>query len=229
MELHELEKLVRDGVSDVDLRPEEIPSIDLYVDQITSLTTEKLNQGAERFRDRVLTKTMINNYSKDGLISPIKGKKYSKNHIVQMLLVYSLKNTLSIGEINRILQTVYAQPDYTPEMLEDTYRRFLEIKDLERQQAWDGFCGFVEQSGLDISNDTDYLALILSLASASSYLKTVTQALLEAKYPEIDPEREQRERDELKKQKKEDKKESKKEKKESKEAKKEAADAKEQA
>ena len=74
MELYELEQLVRDGVNDVDLRPEEIPSIDLYVDQITSLTTDKLNQGAERFRDRVLTKTMINNYSKDGLISPIKGK-----------------------------------------------------------------------------------------------------------------------------------------------------------
>ena len=226
MELHEIELLVKDAVNDADLRPNEIPGIDLYVDQITSLTSEKLRQGSPRFQDRVLTKTMINNYSKDGLISPIKGKKYSKNHIVQMLLVYALKNTLSIGEINRILQTVYAQPDYTPEMLEATYDRFLDIKEQERQEIWGSFCQFVEHTKLDLSNESDYFALILSLASASSYLKTVTQALLEAKYPEIDPEREQQEREEQKKQKKESKKESKKEKKE---AKKEASDTKEQA
>ena len=226
MELFEIEALIKDAVGDVDLRPEEIPSIDLYVDQITSLTSDKLMQGSPRFRDRVLTKTMINNYSKDGLISPIKGKKYSKNHIMQMLLVYSLKNTLSIGEINRILQTVYAQENYMPEMLENTYSRFLDIKEMERQTMQDNFCKFVEQTDLNLSNDTDYLTLILSLASASAYLKTVTQALLEAKYPEIDPEKEQQEREEQKKQKKESKKESKKEKKE---AKKEASDAKEQA
>ena len=227
MELFEFETLVRDAVNDVDLRPEEIPAIDLYVDQITSLTSDKLMQGSPRFRDRVLTKTMINNYSKDGLISPIKGKKYSKNHIMQMLLGYSLKNTLSIGEINRILQTVYAQPDYTPEMLEDTYSRFLDI--MERKNTWSGFCDFLEKTELDLSNDTDYLTLILSLASASSYLKSVTQALLEAKYPEINPEKEQQEREEQKKQRKESKKESKKEKKEAKESKKDATGAKEQA
>ena len=226
MELSKLEQLIQDGVGDVDLRPAEIPSIDLYVDQITSLTTEKLNQGAERFRDRVLTKTMINNYSKDGLISPIKGKKYSKNQILQMLLVYSLKNTLSIGEINRILQTVYQQPDYSTEMLEEIYGKFLDIKEMERREAFEGFEKFVEKAELDLSNDSDYLTMILSLASASAYLKSITQALLEAKYPEIDPEKEQQAREELKKQKKESKKESKKEKKE---AKKEASDAKEQA
>ena len=160
------------------------------------------------------------------LVSPIKGKKYSKNQILQMLLVYSLKNTLSIGEINRILQTVYQQPDYSTEMLEEIYGKFLDIKEMERREAFEDFEKFVEKAELDLSNDSDYLTMILSLASASAYLKSITQALLEAKYPEIDPEKEQQEREELKKQKKESKKESKKEKKE---AKKEASDAKEQA
>ena len=214
MELHEIEVLVKDAVKDADLRPEEIPSIDLYVDQITSLTCDKLREGSARFQDRILTKTMINNYSKDGLISPITGKKYSKDRIIQMLLVYAMKNTLSIGEINRILQTVYAQPDFTPEMLESTYSRFLDIKEMERNAAWDGFCRFVEQTELDLSSDADYFTLILSLSAASSYLKTITQALLEAKYPEIDPEKEQQAKDELKRKKKELKKEGKKQKKE---------------
>ena len=214
MEAYEIEGLIREAVRDVDLRPDEIPSIDLYVDQITSLTAEKLKESSVYFQDRILTKTMINNYSKDGLISPIHGKKYSKEHIIQMLLVYSMKNTLSIGEINRILQTVYAQPDFTAEMLEDTYIKFLDIKDQEREQIRNGFFHFLEHTELDFSNDSDYFALILSLAAASSYLKTLTQALLEAKYPEIDPNKEQELKDELKRQKKELKKESKRQKKE---------------
>ena len=99
MNIKEMEALIGEAVRDADLRPEEIPAIDLYLDQITSLMAEKLKEGSPRFEDRILTKTMINNYSKDGLISPVKGKKYSRDQILQMLLVYSMKNTLSIGEI----------------------------------------------------------------------------------------------------------------------------------
>ena len=175
MELHELEQLIRDGVNDVDLCPEEIPSIDLYVDQITSLTTEKLNQGAERFRERVLTKTMINNYSKDGLISPIKGKKYTKEQILQMLLVYSLKNTLSIGEIKRVLQNVYAAPDYSEEMLQKVWQRFLSIKDLERAEAFDNVNDLLTRLELDPNDDADFFTLLLSLSAWSSYLKNIVQ------------------------------------------------------
>ena len=75
MDKNELEAIVREAVRDADLRPEEIPAIDLYLDQITSLMAEKLKEGSSRYEDRILTKTMINNYSKDGLISPVKGKK----------------------------------------------------------------------------------------------------------------------------------------------------------
>ena len=84
---NELKALLAEAVRDADLHPREIPSIDLYLDQITSLADEKRREGSPRFADRALTKTMINNYSKDGLLSPIKGKKYTKEQIVQMLQV----------------------------------------------------------------------------------------------------------------------------------------------
>ena len=74
MNIKEMEALIGEAVRDADLRPEEIPSIDLYLDQITSLVSEKRRDASALFEDRVLTKTMINNYSKDGLLSPIKGK-----------------------------------------------------------------------------------------------------------------------------------------------------------
>ena len=85
------EDIIREAVRDMDLRPSEIPSIDLYIDQIISLVSDKLEGASPRYRDRVLTKTMINNYSKDGLIKPVKGKKYTKEHILQMLFHQSLQ------------------------------------------------------------------------------------------------------------------------------------------
>lgn len=203
MDKTELEALVNEAVRDADLCPDEIPAIDLYLDQITSLMSDKLAEGSERFRDRVLTKTMINNYSKDGLISPVKGKKYTKEQILQMLLVYSMKNTLSIGEIKRILQNVYALPDFDGKMLEEIYLRFLEIKESERAQMNTLIDRFVESNGLDICDDADFFTVILGLSALSSYLKNTVQALLEARYPDVDAEKARRE--DLKRQKEEKK------------------------
>lgn len=212
MDVQEMEALIRDAVNDADLRADEIPSIDLYVDQITSLTSDKLKEGSERYHDRVLTKTMINNYSKDGLISPIKGKKYSKEQILQMLLVYSMKNTLSIGEIKRILQNVYGLSSFDGAMLEEVWGRFLSIKELEREQACTLFERFLEQTALDPANDADFLTLLLGLSAMSAYIKSAVQALLEARYPDLSAERareEQEKREEAKRQKEEKKEEKK--------------------
>lgn len=206
MDKEQLEALVADAVRDADLSPHEIPSIDLYLDQITSLMTEKLQEGSARFRDRVLTKTMINNYSKDGLISPVKGKKYTKTQILQMLLVYELKNTLSIGEIKRILQNIYARTEFDSAMLEQTYSRFLEMKELERESAWDLLQKFIEKSELNPETERDFFLLILGLASMSSYLKNIVQVLLEEHYPDPSAEKakgEQAEREVTKRQKEE--------------------------
>ena len=212
MDVLEMKELIRDAVGDVDLRAEEIPSIDLYVDQITSLTSDKLKSGSPRFQDRVLTKTMINNYSKDGLISPIKGKKYSKEQIMQMLLVYSMKNTLSIGEIKRVLQNVYQLPECNGEMLEQVWSKFLGVKVLERDRASEMLVAFLEQTGLDPADDADFLTLILGLSAMSDYAKNAVQALLEARYPDLNAEREREEqekKEEVRRQKEEKKEEKK--------------------
>ena len=221
MDRTQLELLVKEAVRDADLRASEIPAIDLYVDQITSLTSDKLKEGADRFHDRVLTKTMINNYSKDGLISPIKGKKYSKEQILQMLLVYSMKNTLSINEIKQILQGVYSLPSYNTAMLEGVYERFLDIKEQERASAWEAVQGFIDFHGFDTHDDGDFFTLILGMAALSSYFKSIAQALLEERYPSLETES----KDEQKRQKEEEKKEKKEKKEEKKAAKNKKDDA----
>ena len=208
MKKHEMEHLIGEAVRDADLRPEEIPAIDLYLDQIISLVTDKRMEGSAHYRDRELTKTMINNYSKDGLIAPIKGKKYSKEHIIQMLLVYDLKNTLSIGEIKRILQNVYGSDAFRDGGLEDVYRRYLAIKEFERQEAFPLLETYLERADLNPDDDADFLTLLLGMASVSAYLKSCVQVLLKARYPDLDEEKtreEQARREEAKRQKAEKK------------------------
>ena len=88
MNENELKALLAEAVRDADLHPREIPSIDLYLDQITSLADEKRREGSPRFADRALTKTMINNYSKDGLLSPIKGIYGTKKPVGQLAEIH---------------------------------------------------------------------------------------------------------------------------------------------
>lgn len=208
MDEQTLNALIRDAVNDADLLPEEIPAIDLYLDQITCLASDKLREGSPRFYDRALTKTMVNNYSKDGLISPIKGKKYTKEHFLQMLLVYAMKSTLSIGEIKRILQNLYRVEGFDADMLTDIYRRYLEIKQYERKNACRVMKVILRSAGLDLEKEEDFAVLLLGLSSISSYLKTIVQALLEEHYPDLneEKEREEKERREASKRQKEEKK-----------------------
>ncbi len=85
------------------IRPKEIPNIDLYMDQVTTFMDQHLEKTKRYSEDKLLTKTMINNYTKNDLLpSPVK-KKYSKDHMVMLIFIYYLKNFLSITDIQSLL------------------------------------------------------------------------------------------------------------------------------
>ncbi|EOR26478.1 hypothetical protein A500_07881 [Clostridium sartagoforme AAU1] len=85
---------------------EEIPEIDLYMDQVIQLFDGKFNESKRNEEDKALTKTMINNYAKGKLLMSIKNKKYSKEHLILMSLIYNLKGALSIGDIKSSLDKI---------------------------------------------------------------------------------------------------------------------------
>ena len=122
-------EILKDVEQMSDLKSEDIPALDLYMDQIMTLFDIHLADNKRYDDDKLLTKTMINNYSKEGLLKPIKGKKYSKDHILQMLLIYSLKNTISIQEIKKVLQPYHDQT----EKIEPIYNEFLNTDVYKRQ------------------------------------------------------------------------------------------------
>ena len=183
MNREELQITVNDAINDVELKSEEIPAIDLYVDQILNLVSECLKKGSERYYDRQLTKTMVNNYSKEGLITPIKGKKYDKEQILQILMIYSLKSTISIGEIKRLIDAMYETENFDVNELTRMYDRHLEIKEVDREQVTEVVDGIIKRNDLDVSDDLDYISLILALTALSAHLKNVAQAMIDERYP----------------------------------------------
>ncbi len=101
----------------------EIPEIDLYMDQVTTFMDTHLSGTKRNPEDKTLTKTMINNYVKDHLIPAPEKKKYSKDHMLLLLMIYYSKNILSISDISAILKPIteslfHTEGNYT---LEDFY------------------------------------------------------------------------------------------------------------
>ena len=70
------------------IRPENIPDIDLYMDQVTTFMDSSLKESKRYDSDKILTKTMINNYAKNDLLPPPLKKKYSKEHILVLIFIY---------------------------------------------------------------------------------------------------------------------------------------------
>ncbi len=92
------------------IKPGDIPNIDLYMDQVTTFMDTKL-RATTRYpdEDKILTKTMINNYAKNDLLPPPVKKKYSKEHVLMLIFIYYFKGVLSIGDIQTLLQPITKQ------------------------------------------------------------------------------------------------------------------------
>ena len=81
---------------------EDIPKIDLYMDQVTTFMEDRLGALKRYPEDKVLTKTMINNYAKNNLLpSPVR-KKYTQEHILLLIFIYYFKNLLNFNDIETI-------------------------------------------------------------------------------------------------------------------------------
>ena len=84
--------------------PDDIPAIDLYMDQVTTFMDTHLASCKRDEEDKILTKTMINNYAKNDLLPPPVKKKYSKEHVLILIFIYYFKNILSIRDIDLLLK-----------------------------------------------------------------------------------------------------------------------------
>ena len=88
----------------------ELPSIDLYLDQVL-LYVNQLDSSSIVDDDKGLTAAMINNYVKNGhLDKPIK-KKYSRRQLARLIVITCLKNVFAIQEISKTISSLTKDGD----------------------------------------------------------------------------------------------------------------------
>ncbi len=102
------DEMIKKLIEDLDrisvIKPDDVPNIELYMEQVTGFIDRKLG-GNVRYSngERVLTKTMINNYAKNDLLPPPVKKKYSKEHVLILIYIYYFKQVMSISDIQSVL------------------------------------------------------------------------------------------------------------------------------
>lgn len=127
--MKDLEKVMEQISLGASLTLEEIPKLDLYMDQVIQLFENKFGESKRNEDEKVLTKTMINNYVKGKLIFPIQNKKYSKDHLILMSLIYQLKGGLSINDIKVTLDGINKMIMKEEIDLDSFYTSYLNLTD----------------------------------------------------------------------------------------------------
>lgn len=212
----EVDKKVRDGIlavienmKKIDyIKPTDVPNIDLYMDQVTTFMDKHLETTRRYSEDKLLTKTMINNYTKNDLLPSPNKKKYSKNHMYLLIFIYYLKNILSISDIQKVLKPLsenFFGEDKTL-TLEDIYT---EIFELENEQATIVTRDVVRkyqksrESFGEVENAEERKLLqdfaLISMLSFDVYMKKqLIEALIDENAPEPEKEKEMKEKDKTK-------------------------------
>ncbi|WP_342578574.1 DUF1836 domain-containing protein [Psychrobacillus sp. FSL K6-2843] len=182
--MNDINSLIERLALDTAIKEDDIPEIDLYMDQVIQLFDAKYGSTIRNAEDKVLTKTMINNYAKGKLFVPIKNKKYSKQHIMLINLIYHLKGSLSINDVKETLsplKEIMSSRDFT---LNDFYDNFISLQQnnklvfKEEIQVLDK-----EIKKIEGEEEMQKLLLISSLANMSNLYRRAAELLVDELIP----------------------------------------------
>ena len=179
MNSEEIVKQVLQNVTNFNI--DDIPNIDLYMDQVTTYLSDKFRAVKRHEDDKLMTKTMINNYAKSRLLPSPEKKKYTKDHIMVLILIYFYKNILSINDVTKLLTTLLDKHFHNDDMpLEEIINTFLnythkcDLPNFITKETNESVKIF---DGMDI-DDKDYIRT-LGLISMLSYDIFVKKILIE--------------------------------------------------
>ncbi|HHZ12261.1 MAG TPA: DUF1836 domain-containing protein [Acholeplasmataceae bacterium] len=146
------------------IKVEDIPKVNLYMEQLLSFLNENLQFFKRYPEDQMLTKAMINNYSKNEISPPPQKKLYRKLHIMAYALIYQFKQLISLNDMKHIT----AKIAHTAE-LEQTYRVFLK----EQKRAFSKLPELAEEvikkaEELDVKDQKLILPLLLAQTLAKA-------------------------------------------------------------
>lgn len=207
-----LNDILRDLDGVLNITSSDIPNIDLYMDQVLSFLDDKLKSTKRRSGDseeKILTKTMINNYAKNDLLPPPVKKKYSKEHMMVLIFIYYFKNFLSINDIQSMIKPITDEYFDSDEKisLEDLYSEIFNLGGdripLLKEDLMDKYKSSLDAFPEVQGEDGDYLRLFTYICylSYDIYIKKmlVEQLIDETKNKELAKEMSQKKKGDKKK------------------------------
>lgn len=180
----EIKKLTEDLALDKTILLEDIPKIDLYIDQVIQLFETSFAETKRTGEEKILTKTMINNYAKGKLFYPVQNKKYTRNHIMLIHLIYQMKSVLSINDVKQVLDGLNERAEKEQLNLESFYESYLHIQQggvdffkegLDRQAD----LAKKEAAAMENPDELEQVLLIASLVHTSNLYKRAAEKLVD--------------------------------------------------
>lgn len=167
---------------------EDIPNIDLYMDQVTTFMDKALGNYKRYEEDKILTKTMINNYTKAKIFPPPIKKKYGRTHVMLLIMIYHLKAVLSIRDIGILFQPVLITKSKEDQeiFIQHIYEGFTKVQTIIQQNMHSAAEGF--QSTVNPAKDVidEYqdekekkILLVLLLAIRANAEKQIAERALD--------------------------------------------------
>ncbi|WP_084781939.1 DUF1836 domain-containing protein [Bacillus niameyensis] len=164
----------------------DIPKMDLYIDQVIELFENSFCESKRNEKEKILTKTMINNYAKGKLFFPVSNKKYSREHIMLISLIYQLKGALSINDIKDSLRVLNKGVSSSKLDLEGFYEGYLELYSKMIDTFKDDLFHKMEEvkkemGKVESKNNTELerTLLIASLVSTSNLYRRAAEKLVD--------------------------------------------------
>jgi len=142
----------------------ELPEIDLYLDQVVNYIEKYLGQYTVNKEDKIITKTMINNYVKQGIMPAPEKKKYSRSHIAYLIVICVLKQVYSISDIGKLIS--------------------LTIQSFELSKAYNRFCANLEVSVKNVFSRKEF-PNTEKMTEEQYLLKNVVQSVADKLYVEM--------------------------------------------
>ena len=143
---------------------QELPDIDLYMDQVVTFLDKQLAIFQTSSLDKQITSSMINNYVKGEVVSAPISKKYNREHLALIEEVCTLKQVLTIAEVKQIIDERYRKEDVQKDEVFNTFKNQVNQKNQEAVALTKGLLEQIEQN--DLRSLTD-LAVELALTANS--------------------------------------------------------------
>lgn len=184
--MENISELLRSLDLEKQLKLEDIPDIDLYMDQVIQLFENKYASVKRNEDDKILTKTMINNYAKGKLFFPITNKKYSPEHIILISFIYNFKGALSINDIKQVLHRLNEKITNDNYPVEHLYKQYLELSEIDMNKfkadvlaSKENVRHKVEEMNEADANYVERLLLIASFTTMSNFYRRAAEKLVD--------------------------------------------------